>query len=655
MKIEKIEGLIRRLLLIAALAVYVAYSHSCANTTQGPTGGPKDTIPPVIVKTIPDSIRTNVPLTNQKIYITFDEYVQLKNPSTQIMLSPPSKKRPTAKIKKKSIVVTFEDTLRSDITYALNFGEAISDVNESNPFNNYVYIFSTGKKIDSMIVSGTVMDYETLLPVKGALVSLYREPKDSSVVKELPIAVTKSDDWGYFCIRALKGVPYMVYAFEDKNNNFLYDKGLENAGFCDTAVTPSLVEKEGMKEIAMMDMKDTLACLSRPSQIDIYTFKERADKQFLTNWGRISERECFLKFNAAGVQIDTFRIKGIYDDKIIKQFNSEGDSLTFWIDERKALEDTLLLRLNYMKTDSTGNLVPNGQTLKLAKPFDKSKIKGTRGQTTTGSGITNSYVEALNNANTNRSGGTNRFRPNNQGNQNEDSNREKTEEKENQAPKEREDLLKFNLSVDGKTVENMGIELTFPTPLIKTRFDSLIFTTTTPRGVKSDVKFKAERDSSNVLRYMIYALDGYKVGNEYNINIPQGIFQDINGFTNDSLKKNFSLPTDDKLSSVTLEIKNSGGNRYIIELLTERRDRVILRHIVSEDKEIKFPYLSAGTYSFRITEDKNGNGKLDIGNILKRIPPEKARFFKLPNGNYIIEIKEQTDLTQTVDIQKLFN
>ncbi len=630
-----------------AFLLVVAASQSCANTKQGPVGGPKDTIPPVIVGINPDVPMLNFPIQKGKISLTFNEYVQLKNQYQEIVLSPPTKKRPIAKIKKKSVVVSFDDTLKANQTYSISFGNAISDVNESNPFNGYVIDFSTGDSIDSLILSGTVMDYATLLPLKGVYVALYTNPTDSCVVKDLADAATRSDDWGYFCFRGLKGVPYAIYAWEDKNNNQLYDRGGELAGFCDSTITPTIVAKNGMPQIAMMNMKDTLACLSRPSQTDIYMFKEKISNQYIESSGRISERECYIKFRAENPQIDTFRIRGIYDDRIIRQFDPKGDSLTFWINDPKATQDTLLLRINYMKSDSTGTLKPYGETIKLVKPFDKSKIKDAgKQQDPSKSGLTNDYLQNLG-----KTGRNDRNDPY----KNDDRKQLNLDKPDkDMKPQQRKDLLKMEVKVDGKTVENMGIDITVPAPLVKTDFDSIMFTTSTPRKIVSNVKFHVERDSTNILHYIIKADDPYKVGNDYKIKIPQALFKDVNGFTNDSLVKSFNLPTDDKLSSITLEISGTKGCRYIVELVTEKRDKVILKYEIAKDGELHFPYLNAGIYSFRITQDINRNGKLDVGDIIKKIPPEKARLLKMPDGKVIINLKEQTDLTQSVDLTKLF-
>ncbi|MDD3911041.1 MAG: hypothetical protein PHZ22_02475, partial [Bacteroidales bacterium] len=129
---------------------------------------------------------------------------------------------------------------------------------------------------------------------------------------------------------------------------------------------------------------------------------------------------------------------------------------------------------------------------------------------------------------------------------------------------------------------------------------------------------------------------------------------DINGFTNDSTSKKITLPTDDKLSSITLEIKNTHGGKYLVEMVNEKRDKVYQKYTVHSDCSLIFPYLKTGNYSFRITEDKNGNGRLDIGSILEKKEPEKARLLKLSDGKSIIKVKESTDLTQEVNLDTIF-
>lgn len=322
---KKIKDLIIQLVTYSFVIAYVLNSSSCANTKTGPSGGPKDTLAPVILKIIPDSNALNVDTVETKITLTFDEYVQIKDASKNIFLSPPQKKKPTTKIKSKSLIVSFEESLDSAKTYSLNFGSAIADNNEGNVLENFVYSFSTGNTIDSMLISGTILDNSTLFPAEGITVALYANPTDSSVINVLPDAISRSDKWGYFTLRNLKPIPYKVYAFKDENLNFLYDAGSEQVGFLDSMITPTIIMSEGLPQLASYSMEDTVQCLTRPVELNINVFSERPTNQYITEYERPTKRGAYIKFNAPDVIIDSFSIRGIRQDQIIKLFNKTND------------------------------------------------------------------------------------------------------------------------------------------------------------------------------------------------------------------------------------------------------------------------------------------------------------------------------------------
>ena len=597
-----------KILTVVLLGLYSVHTSSCANTSGAPTGGPKDTIPPVITATVPDSNATNVPVHKTAITISFNEYVQLKDASKNIFLSPPQKKRPETKIKGKSVVVTFPEDLDSNRTYALNFGMALADNNEGNALPNYVYSFSTGSVIDSMLISGTILDYTTLLPQEGVSIALYEQPKDSSVLTTLPDAITKSDQWGYFCLRNLKPVSYGLYAFKDENNNNMYDPGIESIGFSDSLVTPAVVMQKELTQMAIYDMKDTVACLERPSEMDVYIFKEKPTIQYISGYERTTKRGAYITFGAPNAIIDSFSIRGIKNDQIIKQFNQTYDSLAFWINVGSKLPDTLYLGIKYHKTDTLGNLVPTVENLKLIAPFENQQAKN---------------QSRLSKGN------------------------------DSKAPKERADLLKMTLSADAKMVEQNGYTIEFPEPVIEAQFDSIRFTMSTPRGIVTNEKLIIEKDSTNVRKYILRPEGNFKAGNDYELIIPKATFKDINGFTNDSTYNKLILPSDDKLSSITLEMVNVDA-RYIVELVDDKRTKIHRKYIISSDESLLFPYLSKGKYSIRITEDKNCNGLLDTGALLEKRQPEKVRLYKLEDGDYVINLEEKTDLEQTIDVKILF-
>ena len=607
-KVDRIARLrICKLLTIIMLAAYCLHSSSCANTRGAPTGGPKDTIPPVVLNMEPDSNAINFPVVKGKITITFDEYVQLKDPSKNIILSPPQKKRPKTSIKGKSIVVTFEEPLDSNTTYSLNFGNAIVDNNESNPLPFFTYTFSTGTTIDTMMLSGNVYDYATLLPVEGAAVSLYHNAKDSSVFNDLPAAVTKTDKWGYFVVRNIKNVPYRVYTIKDENNNNKYDPGLELVGFLDSLYTPNVIMEKGMPQLGIYDMKDTLACMSRPSEIELVMFPEKTTKQYIRDYKRVSERGSYIKFGAPNVQIDSFSIKGIKSSRVLQQLNATKDSLCFWIKDGSMIDDTLFVGIKYLKSDSLNNLVPTAENLKFILP------------------------KALRN-------------------KDKSNDRSKQDNKE----KKRKDLLELSLKATPETLDQDGFVLEFPEPLLVAKQDSLRFTMIDPKQQKFNAPYTFTRDTADLKRYILMPVDEFKKGNEYELFIPQFAFKDIYGNTNDSTKLKVSLPNDEKLSSIAMQLTNV-DTKYIIELVNDTRDKIFRRYTVTKDSTLLFPYLKEGDYSIRITQDLNANGRLDIGDVLAGKLPEKVRLYRLPGGEAIIKVGERMDIEQSVDLKELFN
>ena len=340
------------------------FSHSCANTSQAPTGGRKDTIPPVIVKMNPRSYVIGVPLEGAKFEFTFDEYVKVNNPKN-IFLSPPQKTVPKYRMKGKKLIISFEEPLLENTTYTLNLYGAIQDVNENNPYPGYSFVFSTGDSIDSLYMTGAVQDCETLNPVKDATVLVYTSQEDSAVFKERPFAATKTDDWGFFALRNLPDSSFRLYAISDANGNNMYDPETESIAFIDSLVRPVNVIKDSLYELMFFDMKDTVACRDRKTEYELLMFKETPSRQFIDNYGRRSERSAFVSFSSRNAHIDTMWIAGVSPDRLITQINLERDSLDIWINDQRPIPDTVNLFVNYLKTDSTGVLTGFTEELKL--------------------------------------------------------------------------------------------------------------------------------------------------------------------------------------------------------------------------------------------------------------------------------------------------
>ena len=583
------------LVLIPTLTV-----HSCANTTQAPTGGQKDSIPPVVVKVVPETRVRRVPLTGARFTFTFDEYVTIKDPKG-IVLSPPTRKGAKAKTRGKSVTVSFEDTLQANTTYTIDFTDAIADNNEGNKFPGYTYVFSTGDEIDEMMITGIVQDCNTLQAVKGATVMLYKDLSDSAVFKSPAFAVAKTDDWGFFCIRNIPDTLYHLYAVKDENSNNLYDPGVEDIGFIAGEIRPATVVNDSLPEVIKYEMTDTLACRARHAEYELNLFREKSSIQYISNSGRLSDRASFISFTSPGAHIDTMWIGGVSADRLITQMNIERDSLEIWVNDRRAMPDTFHLYVNYLKTDSTGVLSPFTEQVKLVNPVPARVARRNRRDI-----------------------------------------------------KHEDTICVFSIEAKGETVENQGITLQFKYPLVSAAFDSVRMWSVNPRQVEEQVRFSVERDSNNLRFFHIIPDVKYRDGFDYHIKTPQGAFRDINGFASDSAEAKFTLPKDDKLSSITLKVCDLEDAKYIIDLLDENKNNILQQYIIDKDSTLTFKYLRAAKYCIRITEDTNRNSIVDTGDILSGRQPEKVLFFKSSDAEELINILEGIEIEQTIDIAVLF-
>ena len=574
------------------------FSHSCANTTTPPTGGPKDTIPPVITEIYPIMGQTQVPVSKTQLKIMFDEYVKVKDPKS-LFLSPPLEKAPKFKLKGKGVVVYFESDLDSNKTYTLDLTNAIADNNEGNMFPGFTLVFSTGNVIDTMMVTGIVQDCNSLKPLKGATVMLYKDQADSAVFLKRPDAAVKTDEWGFFCLRNIQDTVYRVYAIIDENNNNKYDPETEKIAFLDTLFQPVRYVIDSLPELQKYDMKDTLHCLARTTEVELNIFREKPSKQMIVNKERVGDRTAYITFMAPYAQIDSIWIRDVAAENLITQFNIMQDSLEIWVNDPKPQPDTMFLSVRYMKTDSLGMLNPFTEEIKLLRP-------------------------------------------------------KKTAGKSSSRDIKKEDTLAvFKLEAQPETVEQYGFTIEFTYPLVESAFDSLVFRSINPRQQESIGSYTIRQDSLNLRKYVVTPTEKLQPGYEYFLKVPHRKFRDINGFYNDSSEVKVTLPNDDKLSTLFLNLSNV-HNKYIVDLLNEKRDKVLRQYIVEGDQTLIFPYLKSGKYSIRITEDLNRNGIVDTGILLERKQPEKVMFYKLEDGTFLIDIPEMMEIEQNLDVQAMF-
>jgi hypothetical protein len=318
------------------------------------------------------------------------------------------------------------------------------------------------------------------------------------------------------------------------------------------------------------------------------------------NKERVGDRTSYITFMAPYAQVDSIWIKGVPAEKLITQFNIIRDSLEIWVNDPKAQPDTFFLNVNYMKTDTLGMLNSFTEEIKLVNPNRKVLGKSSRKDI-----------------------------------------------------KHEDTTAVVDITAKPETVEQYGFVFEFKYPIVESAFDSLTFKYVNPKQEESIGKYTVEQDSLNIRKYIVRPTEKMLPGYEYFLKVPHRKFKDINGFYNDSTEVKVSLPKDDKLSTISLVLSNV-NNKYIIDLLNEKRDKVMRSYVIDKDCTLPFPYLKAGKYSIRITEDLNRNGIVDTGNLLEHKQPEKVRFYKLEDDNMLIEIPEMTELEQSIDVGEMF-
>lgn len=229
-----------RFFLLTLLAFVLT---GCAKIVS-PDGGDKDITPPTDTLMSPPFGTTQ--FNTKTILIEFVEYVQLNDIYNQLVVSPPLEGKPTIRVKGKNVIITFEENLVPDVTYTMSFGDGITDITELNPATNLTYVFSTGRTLDSLILTGKVRNEFTGEPISGVKVMMYASLEDSMPLTTRPYYITRSNEQGDFVFSYLKEGTYNLFALSEQNQNYLYDDKSESIAFLDSP----MVIVPGQKNVA---------------------------------------------------------------------------------------------------------------------------------------------------------------------------------------------------------------------------------------------------------------------------------------------------------------------------------------------------------------------------------------------------------------------
>ena len=358
----------------------VAILYSCASVGRI-EGGPLDETPPLFLRSTPTPGALNY--NRPRIRIEFDEYIKLDNPGEKVVISPPQVQQPNVRASGKRVLIDLEDTLKPNMTYTIDFSDAIVDNNEGNPLGNFAFTFSTGERIDTLEVSGTVLDASNLEPIKGILVGLHADLADSAFVTRPFDRVARTDSRGRFTIRGIAPGTYHAYALQDVDQNFIFSQKSEMIAFSDDSICPSFdfrTRKDtlwlGADSIAIDTIKEVEYTHFMPDNIVLRAFTEQAVTQYMTKNERLVPWKFSLFFAAPADTLPT--LEGMnFDahDAFIVEKSAKNDTIDYWIKDSLVYNiDTLRMRVTYLASDTLNRLVAQTDTLELAPKTTREKI-----------------------------------------------------------------------------------------------------------------------------------------------------------------------------------------------------------------------------------------------------------------------------------------
>ena len=603
------KPLLRKLLGGVAIA---AALYSCASVGRI-EGGPYDETPPRFLSATPapGSLHSR----KRKISIEFDEFIKLEKPNEKVVISPPQVQQPEMKANGKKVVITLQDTLKANTTYTFDFGDAIQDNNEGNPLENFFYSFSTGERLDSMGVSGTLLNASDLEPVKGMLVGLHANLADSAFTK-LPFErVGRTDSRGHFSIRGIAPGTYRIYALQDADQNFAYSQPTEVIAFCDSLIVPSMEERT-RRDTTWVDSLTVDTVVTRqythylPDDILLRCFKERYFSQRFIKAERQTPEKFSLYFSAPADSLPL--LKGLNfneeDAFIVEQPTGRNDTIHYWIkDSLLYRQDSLRMSITYLYTDSLKQLVPRTDTLNVLPRLSYAKQQKQK-------------LEAK---------------------EKEQKEREKRKKKGGKEKEEKEPVEFLPVDVYAPSAMDVYdyLTLSFKEPVasvdttafhVRQKVDSLW----------QDVPFDFERDSLDMMRYNLYA--DWTPGESYAFEVDSTAIHGLYGLFTDKIKKEFKAKRLEEYGQIFFNVHGADSLAFV-ELL-DGQDKV-LRTVPVTDGKADFYFLNPGKYGARLINDTNGNGMWDTGSYEEKRQPEMVYYYPM-----VLELKANFDLTQEWDI-----
>lgn len=587
--------------LPALIAVLILTA--CASIGR-PEGGRRDEEPPVFVRSTPAPGAVNVD--GRRLSIYFDENVQLEDAFNKVVISPVQLEAAQISANGRRVSVELRDTLKPDMTYTIDFGDAIKDLNEGNVLDGFAIDFSTGTTLDSMRVSGIVLGASNLEPAQGVLVAAYSNLSDTAVRTLPPDRIARTNQLGQFTIRNLAPGTYKVYMINDINRDWHWDRS-EDVAYLDELIVPStkaitvtdtLYSSTGEDSLTTRDGVQYL-----PNDILLNWFNEDYKAQYLKEYARPDRRRVTLELGAPADSLPELRIvdgprdtslAGLTSDKWATTVASlTKDTITVWLTDTMVMNtDSLRLSVKYQKPDSLDRLVWTTDTLRF---FYKAPR------------------------------------------------RSKKEIEADTLPPAK-DVLKVELKLNGGVQEVYNpLKIGIDQPLLSldtsaVRLELMVDTLWTP--IKG---WTIEPDSVNPV-HLKKIRQTWKPGEKYRFSVDSAAIVSLFGEHNKPISTEFTVRKLDEYSNLVF-VMPGVDSTGIVELLNSSDEPVKAVPVV--DGRADFRYLAPNTYYARMYFDTNGDGKWTTGK-LDSIQPEEVAYYPKK-----LVLKSNWDVEQTWDIYEV--
>lgn len=607
----------RKNLLLCLLALLL--TAACASIGN-PDGGRFDETPPRVVGSSPADGAVNV--SKRKVQILFDEYVKLEKASEKVVISPPQIEPANVRADGKRVKVDFYDSLRANTTYTIDFSDAIEDNNEGNPMGQYTFSFSTGDVIDTMQVSGRVLNAADLEPIKGIMVGLY--PADSTwndtLFRTRPfLRVSRTNGEGRFTIKGVKDGAYRVRALEDKDGDFVFSQKNERVAFDTTVYVTGSFPDVRMDTVWRDSLwYDSIRVVPythyTPDDVLLLAFLEDGQERHLLKTAYPEPTSFTFYFTAPSDS--TPRIKGLnFDDRcLVADASLKNDTVTFWVTDTALIhrQDTLSMILSYMETDTLGQLVVTNDTLDLSPKTTYAKIAAERSK----------QIEAW------------------------EKDRERRQKKAKKPlpyeenPYERT-WLEAGFKPSGSLAPNQNVRYLAKEPILEVDTTKIHF------YVKKDTDwlpapFLFMPEERSAKSYMLYA--EWEPGQKYRFVMDTAAVVSVLEHESKSVRQEFHVRAVEEYGSIFIHVI-SPDTGVVVQLLS-KNDKVEAQQRTDKEGNADFFFMKPGEYYMRCYVDANGNGQWDTGDYASGLQPERVYYFGKP-----LPLKAQWDLRQDWDIR----